>query len=217
MNIINEPKPNNYFNQSRAEMIKYIPDYAKTILDIGCGEGVFGQELKKRANREVWGIEISAPCAEKAKERLDRVMVGDIEIDDFDLPNDYFDCIICNDVLEHFKNPWSILRRLKNNLKKNGCMIASIPNVRYYKNLKALLLHKEWNYESYGILDFTHLRFFTQKSILSMFDECGYSVIKIEGINPMGLSWKLKFADMILCDFLCDMKYLQFACKAKIK
>jgi len=82
MNIINEPKPNNYFNQSRAEMIKYIPDYAKTILDIGCGEGVFGQELKKRANREVWGIEISAPCAEKAKERLDRVMVGDIEIDD---------------------------------------------------------------------------------------------------------------------------------------
>ena len=66
-------------------------------------------ELKKRTNREVWGIEIISQCAEKAKERLDRVMVGDIEIDDFDLPNDYFDCIICNDVLEHLKDPWSIL------------------------------------------------------------------------------------------------------------
>jgi 2-polyprenyl-3-methyl-5-hydroxy-6-metoxy-1,4-benzoquinol methylase len=220
MNIINEPrdvKPNNYFNQSRAEMIKYIPDYAKTILDIGCGEGVFGQDLKKRTNREVWGVEISAPCAETAKERLDRVMVGDIESNHFDLPNNYFDCIVCNDVLEHFKDPWRILRRLKNNLKKNGCMIASIPNVRYYKNIKALLLRKEWEYASAGILDFTHLRFFTQKSILSMFDECGYSIITIEGINPMELSWKLKFANMILGDFLNDMKYPQFACKAKIK
>lgn len=220
MNIINEPrdiKTDNYFRYTRVEMMKYIPDNAGTILDIGCGEGVFSQELKKRTNREVWGIEIIAQCAEKAKERLDRVMVGDIEIDDFDLPSDYFDCIICNDVLEHFKDPWSILRRLKNNLKKNGYVIASIPNVRYYKNIKALLLRKEWEYASAGILDFTHLRFFTQKSILSMFDDCGYSVITIEGINPMLLSWKLKFANMMLCDFLGDMKYLQFACIAKVK
>lgn len=56
-----------------------------------------------------------------------------------------------------------------------------------------------------------------QKSILSMFDECGYSVITIEGINPMRLSWKLKFANMVLGDFLKDMKYQQFACMAKVK
>lgn len=64
---------------------------------------------------------------------------------------------------------------------------------------------------------FNHLRFFTQKSILSMFDDCGYSVIKIEGINPMGLSWKLKLANIILHDSLNDMKYQQFVCIAKIK
>ena len=145
------------------------------------------------------------------------MIVGDFEIGEFNLPTDYFDCIICNDVLEHFKYPWSILRRLKNNLKKNGCVIASIPNVRYYDNIKALLLRKEWEYTSSGILDFGHLRFFTEKSILSMFDECGYSVIKIEGINPMILSRKLKFAAMILGDFLKGMKYLQFACIAKTK
>lgn len=210
-------KPSDYFSQYRAEMMKYIPDNAGTILDIGCGDGVFGYGLKKRFNSEVWGIEIIGPCAEKAKERLDRVMVGDIEIDEFDLPKEYFECIICNDVLEHLKDPWSVLRRLKNNLKTNGYLIASIPNVRYYKNIKRLLLSKDWNYESYGILDFGHLRFFTQKSILSMFDECGYSVITIEGINPMGLSWKMKFVNMILCDFLKDMKYQQFACIAKVK
>jgi len=193
-------------------MMKFIPDDATTILDIGCDEGAFSQEIKKRTIREVWGIEIISQCAEKAKKILDRVMAGDIEIDDFDLPNDYFDCI-----LEHFKDPWSVLRRLKNNLKKNGSLIASIPNVRYYKNIKALLLRKEWNYESYGILDSGHFRFFTYKSILSMFDECGYSVIKIEGINPMGLSWKLKLGNMILRDFFDDVKYLQFSCIAKIK
>ncbi|MGO9138325.1 MAG: class I SAM-dependent methyltransferase [Syntrophales bacterium] len=133
MNIINEPrnvKPDNYFSATRDEMMKYFTDDARTILDIGCGEGVFSQEIKEKNNREVWGIEIISQCAEKAKKILDRVMVGDIEIDDFDLPNHYFDCIICNDVLEHLKDPWSVLRRLKNSLKKDGSLIASIPNIR---------------------------------------------------------------------------------------
>lgn len=220
MNIITEPrnvKPSSYFILSRNEMMKYVPSYTEKILDIGCGEGVFGQELKKITKREVWGIEISDQCAEKAKEKLDRVIVGDFEIGEYDLPKNYFDCIICNDVLEHFKDPWSVLRRLKSYLKKNGCVVASIPNVRYYDNIKSLLLRKEWEYASSGILDFTHLRFFTQKSILSMFDECGYSVIKIEGINPMGLSWRLKIAALIIGDLVKDIRYMQFACIAKIK
>ena len=217
---MNEPrnvKSVDYFSLSRPEMMKYVPDEAKTILDIGCGEGIFGQELKKRANREVWGIEIVGECAEKAGKRLDRVMVGDIETGDFDLPGDFFDCIICNDVLEHCRDPWSVLRRLKINLKENGCVVASIPNVRYYENVRKLLLHREWKYESCGILDYGHLRFFTQKSILSMFAECGYDVTMIEGSNPMRWSWKLKLATMILGDFLKDMQYLQFACIARVK
>jgi 2-polyprenyl-3-methyl-5-hydroxy-6-metoxy-1,4-benzoquinol methylase len=145
------------------------------------------------------------------------VLAGDIETDELALPSNYFDCIICNDILEHLKDPWSVLRRLKSNLRENGCLIASIPNVRFYMNIKALLLHQDWKYESCGVLDSGHLRFFTKKSIVSMFDECGYSVLKIEGINILGMTWRMKFLNVLLGDVLRDMKFRQFACIAKIK
>ena len=145
------------------------------------------------------------------------VVIADIETSSIDLPNKYFDCIVFNDILEHVRDPWNVLKRFKSYLKEDGCIIASIPNVRYYNNVKRLLLHKSWDYESSGILDYGHLRFFTKKSILSMFYECGYTVVNLEGINPVKLSWQLSLVNTILCDILCDMKYLQFACVAKIK
>jgi 2-polyprenyl-3-methyl-5-hydroxy-6-metoxy-1,4-benzoquinol methylase len=210
-------RPGNYFDLTRGEMLKYIPNNTRTLLDIGCGEGAFGYELKQRRITEVWGIEVVSQIAEKARERIDRVIVGDCEIDDIDLPTNFFDCIVFNDILEHVRDPWSVLKKLKQCLSKDGCVVASIPNVRYYTNLKALLLRKEWKYKSCGILDYGHLRFFTEKSILSMFDECGYSVTKIEGINPLKLSWKLSLVNKIGRDFLGDTKFLQFACVAKVK
>jgi 2-polyprenyl-3-methyl-5-hydroxy-6-metoxy-1,4-benzoquinol methylase len=211
-------RSDDYYKLSREEMVKYIPCDARTILDVGCGQGAFSRELKnKLSNVEAWGIEIESEVAEKAKENLDKILVVNVEDEGLELPAEYFDCIVCNDVLEHMKDPWGVLKRLRRSLKNDGLVISSIPNVRYYKNLKALLRNKEWKYESSGILDIGHLRFFTQKSIITMFEECGYSVIKIEGINPMNWSWKLKFVNAILFDVLNDMKYLQFACVAKIK
>lgn len=208
-------KPTGYYNCRRGEMLRFVPQNVTRVLEIGCGTGEFGKILKSQRNVEVWGIELSKEIAEVTKGKLDNVIVGDIESDNIPLPSEYFDCIVFNDVLEHLKYPWIVLRKLRDNLKHYGWIISSIPNVRYYENIKELLIRKEWQYVDAGILDKTHLRFFTINSIKDMFKECGYHVIKIEGINGGKFPWKFGFLNLILLNALDDMRFLQFACVAQ--
>jgi len=86
-------------------------------------------------------------------------------------------------VLEHTKDPWIVLEKLKTKFNIGGKILASIPNVRFYTNLLNLFFKKDWKYEDVGILDKTHLRFFTKKSMVRLFTDSGYVVDKIIGIN----------------------------------
>jgi len=148
------------------------------VLDIGCGEGETGYELKKQGKaREVIGIELVEKAGNRAKEKLDRVIVGDIEKLELPLAKEHFDYILMGDVLEHLIDPWSCLKRLKEYLKPGGSVIASIPNVNHWRVLKDLILYDKWEYVAAGTLDRTHLRFFTKKTIVRMFTECGYKII----------------------------------------
>lgn len=208
-------KSTEYYQCDRSEVLPFVPEAVSKVLDVGCGAGVFAAAIKKTRNAEVWGIEAVPEIAEKAKGLLDRVVVGDVEKDHLQLPSDYFDCIVFNDVLEHLAYPWDVLASMGNALRCDGCIVASIPNIRYYPILKALVLQKEWEYTSAGILDRTHFRFFTQRSIPDLFRESGYELVRMEGINPVGLSWKLKVVFKLLGGFLEDTRYLQFACVAK--
>lgn len=90
-------------------------------------------------------------------------------------------------------------------------VLASIPNVRHFYNLKALLNEKDWKYINSGILDSTHLRLFTKKSMKRMFEEAGYNITMQVGINKI-TSWKLKLFNILTFGFLNDTKYLQFVC-----
>lgn len=177
-----DKRPDRYYSD-RKEMIQFIPPSARKILEIGCGEEEFGHALKRLYDVEVWGVEILEDVAQKAKTRLDKVLIGDIEADDFVLPSNYFDCIVFNDVLEHLRYPWFILKKIRVNLKENGYVIASIPNVRYYKNMKDVLIHKNWEYVDAGVMDKTHFRYFTIKSIRNLFKRCNFQVILIKGTN----------------------------------
>ena len=148
------------------------------VLDIGCGEGETGYELKKQGKaREVIGIELVEEAGNRAKEKLDRVIVGDIEKLELPFAKERFDYILMGDVLEHLIDPWQCLKRLKEYLKPGGSVIASIPNVNHWRVLKDLILHDKWEYVTAGTLDRTHLRFFTRKTIARMFSECGYKII----------------------------------------
>lgn len=130
------------------------------------------------------------------------------------LPDNYFDCITFNDVLEHTIDPTQLLSMVKTKLGPKGIVIASIPNVLYVKNMFNLLVKKDWEYTHEGILDSTHLRFFTKKSMKRMFQNAGYVVIKQKGINPPSrLIFKL--LNILTLGIIGEMKYMQYVCLAK--
>ena len=132
-------------------------------------------ELKNKLNAEAWGIEYNDEAATAAEEKLDKVISGKIEDALTELPDNYFDTIIFADVLEHLVDPYSVLELIKDKLSPEGELIASIPNVRHWSVVKQLL-EGRWDYQEWGIMDSTHLRFFTRQSIQSMFDKAGYNI-----------------------------------------
>jgi len=219
-------KPSGYFSNPRPEMIKFIPRNAQKILEVGCGEGIFGFEMKKKLKAEVWGAEINESAGKAAGKKLDKIIIGDISTEVVSqLPDNYFDCVVFNDILEHLADPYSVLIKIKPKLSPKGVVVCSLPNIRFFYTFKALVLGKEWKYEDVGILDKTHLRFFTIKSIPEMFDSLGYEIEKIEGINPIeeieGInslkSWKYRIFNILSFGFFSDSRYCQIACVASPK
>lgn len=211
-----ENKPSGYYDNVRKEMLKYLPENSKKILDVGCGNGAFASLLKQKNNAEVWGIELMEKEAIIAQEIVDKVFIGNCEKHINDLPDNYFDAIYFNDVLEHLADPYSVLEDLKCKLAPNGVIISSIPNVRFFRTFSKVVFLKDWKYDDFGIMDKTHLRFFTNKSIKRMYEELGYEILIHEGIN---ISRSLK---PILFNFLTlfsqmDIRILQYATVARVK
>jgi len=214
-----ETNHSDYYRNLRPEMLDIIPGEVSVLLEVGCGEGVFAANLKavhaEAGNLvEVWGVEMDEVAAGKAAAVLDRVLQGDVAVVLPDLPSGHFDCIVLNDVIEHIPNPGELLRSLRPLLKPGGRLVASIPNVRYFFNVVDLAVHGRWDYTDEGILDRTHLRFFTRSSMIRLLQDCGFEVDAAIGINPTG-SLKFRLVNLLTLGRLSDMKYLQFACLAR--
>lgn len=204
-----------YFEIERHEMLRCIPQESSVILDVGCAVGSFGHLIKSKRSAEVWGVEINDYAASIAAKKLDKVICGAFD-ETIDLPENHFDCIVFNDVLEHFVDPYSALLYSKTLLRDGGKIVASIPNVRYFDNIWKLLVDKNWEYTQNGILDRTHLRFFTRNSIIKTFNDLGYEIESIEGINPLEKEHphrakKFRILNSILLNKIEDMRYIQFA------
>lgn len=195
----------------RPEMLKLLPQQAKKVLDVGCSNGHFGKSIKALNSSEVWGIEPRKDVAARAQKYLDRVLAGPVEDLMDELPDEYFDAIYFNDVLEHLIEPEEILIKLKKKLRPDGVFILAIPNVRYFRNLRNLIFKRDWEYEDIGILDRTHLRFYTQKSILRMFQRLNFEVLHFEGINATKSFRPYLYHILTFGVWGLDTKYLQFA------
>ena len=167
-----------YFNPMPWGSHKQIIDLIgsdKFVLDLGCSTGRLSEAIRNRGNI-VYGIELNPFNAEIAKRVCNEVFVGSIEsIEQFSLKNDSFDVILLADVLEHLSHPESTLNSIKKLLKKDGFIIVSLPNVAHIYVRMKLLLGK-FDYEQVGILDKTHLKFFTYKSALSLLIDNGYVI-----------------------------------------
>ena len=207
-------KPDDYYSFPRNEMLKLLPKTAKRVLEVGCGRGTFAAQIKDYNNAEIWGIEYMQKEGEIAEKILDKTFIGAVEDYIDELPDNYFDAIYFNDVLEHLAYPDDVLRDLKPKLVENGLVISSIPNLRNFRVLKMLVVDGNWDYADHGIMDKTHLRWFTKKSIQKMYESVGYEIISNEGINP-SKSLKPYIYNIPLLFRAMDMKYLQFATVAK--
>jgi len=209
---------NRYHKHDRSEVSIVIPETYSKILEIGCGEGEFRSTITK-AN-EYWGIEPDKGVAQQAVKNLDKVLVGYFDDCKNKLTEGYFDLIVCNDVIEHMDDYIGFLNEIKKYLSPNGYLVASIPNVRYLNNLFHLLFEKDWRYREAGILDRTHLRFFTKKSIKRALVTTGWEITQIKGINRYGsnrIGHKLLLSYIGQVIFGRDSAYLQFAICAKVK
>lgn len=166
-----------YYSRHRPEVAGLVPASARRILDVGCGAGMLGSSLKAERECEVVGVEINPHAAEVARRHLDLVLEIDLdEAEDLPLETSSFDCVICADVLEHLRDPERTLRMLARYLRPEGVLVASIPNVRHASALLPLLVHGRWQYQDEGILDRTHLRFFTSTEVADLLAKAGYRV-----------------------------------------
>jgi SAM-dependent methyltransferase len=172
-------KTPDYYLETRPDIQAVIDARGKRILDVGCAAGELGHALRQAGAIEVVGIEQSAEAASLAKQKLDHVFVGDAQ--DLALPPEDagFDYIIFADVLEHTADPWSALASFKRYLKDDGRVVASIPNIRFYSIIVRLIFNR-WGYRDSGILDSTHLRFFTLPTIKEMFEGAGFRLERVE-------------------------------------
>lgn len=146
------------------------------ILDIGCGRGILGKFLQDKYSALVTGIEITPENYSMASTVLHNTMLGDVERMESSVLGKDFDYVIFSDSLEHLLEPQAVLEKMKSALAKEGRVLISIPNVRNFRVTLPLLFADNWEYQDEGLLDRTHLRFFTHSSICNLLDRCGYQV-----------------------------------------
>jgi len=205
-------KQDSYYQGVREDIVELVPEGAKCILDVGCASGITGERLKKRGASEVVGIERERNAYDEAKRRLDKVLLGDVEKIRLPFKKGSFDCIIYADILEHLIDPWSILRSQRALLKDGGSVVASIPNIGHYRVIKKLKKQR-WDYQERGVLDSTHLRFFTLDGIKRMFSDAGYGIDRI--VYKISASRIKKTANRILGGRMNESLSEQFLIRAK--
>jgi 2-polyprenyl-3-methyl-5-hydroxy-6-metoxy-1,4-benzoquinol methylase len=149
--------PSDYFRHERREIAALL-EANGPVLDVGCGVGLVCESLARQGVRVV-GVELSPEAAREAALRYDDVFVGPLE--SFDTL-ERFKQVVLADVLEHMVDPWAALRHVVDDLlEPGGRVIVSLPNVRHWRVIASLMLQGRWRYVDEGILDRTHLRFFT--------------------------------------------------------
>jgi len=211
-----------YFTNTRGEMHRFLPPHPRRILEIGCGEGRFAMAIEGVEER--WGVEPDPTSAAIAARHLTRVLPGLYETERDALPDAYFDVVICNDVIEHMTDHDAFFRDISRKLAPGGAIVGSLPNVRYFKNLFDLVILRDWDYKDAGVLDRTHFRFFTQKSLRRSLEAAGYQVQALSGLNqklteirgPRDLLYTLFGLVLIVCSLgsARDTAYMQIAFRA---
>lgn len=180
-----------YYGHARPEMMAFLPSRIERLLDIGCGAGATTAAIRSR-HPVVWagGVEYVAEQAARARPgTFEQLWVIDAEKERFEtgIAPGTLDCILCFDVLEHMVDPWTFVKRISPLLKPGGRLVISIPNIRNWKFIRALLFSGDFNYTDAGLLDRTHLRFFVSTTAAELATCGGLKLVSVGNVKPWPL------------------------------
>lgn len=182
---VDTPFDPQYHQNPRVEIASFINDPPGLVLDVGCGGGATGRLIKEKfPGTRVVGIELNQHAADHARQFLDVVVCA--SIDEVLIAEHIGDApigtVLLLDVLEHLYDPWRALTRIRCWLAPGARVLASVPNIRNLVTLDELAAGR-WEYGPFGVLDITHLRFFTRDTLRRMFEETGYDVAHMEPLT----------------------------------
>lgn len=178
-------KTASYFAGARADFIARLPaDPGAAVLEIGCGTGATGALALAggKAGRYV-GVELFPAAAAEAAQVLSDVLVGDVERLELPWAPASFDAVILSEVLEHLVDPWNVLARLAPLVRQGGLLLASSPNVAHWRVLRELLAGR-FELADQGVMDRTHMRWFTPASYAAMAERAGFAVTRVGPVTP---------------------------------
>lgn len=204
-------KLTDYFSSTRNDILEIAPPFSERVLEIGCGSGHTLDLLKKKnLCKYTVGIELFKSAAQDAKRRVDEVYQLDVEGNALPLGLGKFNLILILDVLEHLVDPWALLEKIKNDhIMPGGSLIVSLPNVRHFSCVFPLFFRGEFEYKERGILDKTHLRYFTKKSGRKMIEESGFTIQKTKATS-LDLSLKSGKLNLLTLGVFSDFLASQY-------
>ncbi len=172
-----------YYNNVNGDLLAFMPGGQQRVVEIGCGAGALAAAYRE-ANPacHYTGVEMMPEMAARARAVMNRVIEADVETLPAEALGDpgSVDIIVYGDVLEHLRDPWAVLRAHLLLLRPGGVVAVSLPNVQYWGVLEDLL-RGTWTYRDSGVLDRTHLRFFTLDTAISLLTDAGLTVVGIRG------------------------------------
>lgn len=208
-----QEKNSNYFANARTDILPMLPKQADRVLEIGCGDGSTLLWAREQLNSS-WtgGVELFEDAAEKAKSKVDWIAQGNIESINLPFEAGSIDLILCLDVLEHLWDPWTVVGHLSQLIKPGGVLVASIPNMLHHSVMLPLILRGRFDYRDEGVLDRTHIRFFTKATAVELFESGGLVVNKI--INAR-MGSRSRLLNMMSCGFIKTVFEAQYLISAQ--
>ena len=166
-------------DQHNPDLLAAIPAGCRMIVEVGCSSGALAREYRRQnPDGRYVGVEIDPAYAELARQHCDEVLVGDIEIMIEAAPGAFADadCWIFGDALEHLRDPWRLLAAIRQRISPRAGIVACIPNAQHW-SVQARLACGQFRYEDAGLMDRTHLRWFTRTTMIELFDSAGYRIV----------------------------------------
>jgi 2-polyprenyl-3-methyl-5-hydroxy-6-metoxy-1,4-benzoquinol methylase len=161
------------------DLLRFVPVDAKRVVDVGCSNGSLAKAYRSiNPTCEYIGIEIDTHYADLAKGACSRVICANIETISDDQFTSFFpsDVWIFGDSLEHLYDPWAVLKRLREHLTSNACVVACVPNAQHW-SMQVYINAGLFRYADNGLYDRTHIRWFSRVTLSELFTSCGYKTV----------------------------------------